>query len=79
MKINVKTILPLFVAVLILSVSGQGRTFLSQDPQTDSGPGIQTQDPITQLNLTPEQRQKIRLIREQTKNERTAEKALKIS
>jgi len=72
MKINVKTILPLFVAVLILSVSGQGRTFLSQDPQTDSGPGIQTQDPITQLNLTPEQRQKIRLIREQTKNERAA-------
>jgi Spy/CpxP family protein refolding chaperone len=72
MRINVKNILPLFVALLILSVSGQARSFLPQDPQTDSGPGMQTRDPITQLNLTPEQRQKIRTIREQTKNERAA-------
>jgi Spy/CpxP family protein refolding chaperone len=72
MRINVKTVFPLMAAVLILSVSGQGRSVYPQDPQTDSGPGIQTQDPITQLNLTPEQRQKIRIIREQTKNERAA-------
>jgi Spy/CpxP family protein refolding chaperone len=74
MRIKVKTILPLFAVALILSVSpaGMGRYFIPQDPQTDSAPAGQTQDPITLLNLTPEQRQKIRSIREQTKNERAA-------
>ena len=74
MRINVKSIVPLFVVALILSVSPSslGRYVLPQDPQTDSVPAPKTQDPITQLNLTPEQRQKIRIIREQTKNERAA-------
>src|ERR1700738_2008103 len=74
MRINVKSILPLFAVALILSVSSVslGRYVLPQDPQTDSAPVVKPQDPITLLNLTPEQRQKIRVIREQTKAERAA-------
>jgi Spy/CpxP family protein refolding chaperone len=74
MRIDVKSILPLFAVALILSVSpaSLGRYILYQDSQTSSAPAPKTQDPITLLNLTPEQRQKIRIIREQTKNERTA-------
>jgi Spy/CpxP family protein refolding chaperone len=74
MRIDVKSILPLFAVALILSVfpASLGRYILRQDPQTDPAPAPKAQDPITLLNLTPEQRQKIRIIREQTKNERAA-------
>jgi len=74
MRINIQSILPLIAIALILSVSpcSLGRNIVSQDPQTDSVPATKTQDPIALLNLTPEQRQKIRMIREQTKNERAA-------
>jgi Spy/CpxP family protein refolding chaperone len=74
MRIDVNSILPLFAVVLILSVfpASLGRYILPQDPQTDPAPAPKIQDPITLLNLTPEQRQKIRTIREQTKNERAA-------
>jgi Spy/CpxP family protein refolding chaperone len=74
MRIDVKSILPLFAVALILSVSpaSLGRCILLQDPQTDPAAAPKTQDPITLLNLTPEQRQKIRIIRQQTKNERAA-------
>jgi len=75
MKIILKTILPLFATALVLSVPGssQARYLSPQDPQSEpaAGPRQQdAQDPITQLNLTPEQREKIRAIREETKNER---------
>src|SRR6266404_2205809 len=74
MRIKIQSILPLIAVALILGVSpcSLGRNIVSQDPQTDSAPATQTQDPIALLNLTPEQRQKIRMIREQTKNERAA-------
>ncbi|SRR6266496_1333972 len=74
MRIKVNPILPLFAVALILSVfpSSKGHFLLPQDQQPDSAPGSAAQDPITQLNLTPEQRQKIRAIREQTKSERAA-------
>ncbi len=74
MRIKIQSILPLIAVALILSVSpcSLGRNIVSQDQQTDSAPATQTQDPIALLNLTPEQRQKIRMIREQTKNERAA-------
>ena len=43
----------------------------AQRPQeTSAQPAGALQDPIAQLNLTPEQRQKIRAIREQSKDER---------
>jgi len=40
--------------------------------QTDSQSRPNTEDPIQQLNLTPEQREKIRSIREQVREERAA-------
>lgn len=64
-------------AVIILAilfvVIGASRTF-AQAPQTQM-PEAQQQgptDPIQQLNLTPEQREKIRSIREQTRSERAS-------
>jgi Spy/CpxP family protein refolding chaperone len=53
--------------VLGFILAGSGVVF-SQEPQT----GQQAPDLIEQLRLTPEQREKIRSIREQTKNERMA-------
>src|SRR5882762_3428405 len=75
MKIILKTILPLFATALILSAppSSQARYLSPQDPQSEPAAGTrqqEPQDPIAQLNLTPEQREKIRALREQTKNER---------
>ena len=72
MKIIFKRILPLFATALILSAppSSQARYLSSQDPQSEPAAGARQQDPIAQLNLTPEQREKIRAIRAQTKNER---------
>ena len=43
-------------------------TVVAQDPQTPQGPP--PTDPIEQLRLTPEQRQKIRAIRESSRQER---------
>jgi len=47
---------------------GQAQTPGSNEPQTDAGGG----DPIRQLNLSPEQREQIRSIRQQTNVERAA-------
>jgi Spy/CpxP family protein refolding chaperone len=43
-----------------------------QPPERAAQPIVAPQDPITQLNLSPEQRQQIRSIREETKDERAA-------
>ena len=53
-----------FVAATYISVAGQ--------EQTDAQPRANVQDPIRQLNLTPEQREKIRAIREQLREERAS-------
>lgn len=45
-------------------------TVTAQDPQAPQGPPPTTTDPIEQLRLTPEQRQKIRAIRESSRQER---------
>lgn len=52
----------LLAVVLFLTVTSPA--FSMQDPELD--------DPIAQLRLTPEQRQRIRMIVEDTKNERQA-------
>jgi Spy/CpxP family protein refolding chaperone len=74
MKIILKTILPLFATSLVLGVPSPSLSL--QDPsQTESGASPRQQDAqdlIAQLNLTPEQREKIRAIRQETKNERAA-------
>jgi Spy/CpxP family protein refolding chaperone len=78
MKIILKTILLLFATALVLTVPrpSQARYLSPQDPsQSESAAGPRQQDlqdPIAQLNLIPEQREKIRAIREETKNERAA-------
>jgi Spy/CpxP family protein refolding chaperone len=45
-------------------------TVVAQDPQTPQGPPPTGTDPIEQLHLTPEQRQRIRAIRESSRQER---------
>jgi Spy/CpxP family protein refolding chaperone len=73
MKVNVKPAVPLLALALLLwiSVSSRGRSVDPQEPQPNQAqPGAF--DPIERLGLTPEQRQKFRAIREQTKNERAA-------
>jgi len=56
-----KTLMLLFAAVLLLT--GTGPTYAQEPPP----PGV---DQIEQLNLTPEQRQKIRMMFEETKTQR---------
>ena len=60
---RLRTFTTLLAVVLFLSVAGP--VFATQDPAQDM-----TADPIEQLRLTPEQRQRIRMIVEQNKNER---------
>lgn len=59
-----------FVAIASCSlIYGQAQQHpIAVGPQNDAGGG----DPIRQLNLTPEQREQIRLIRQQTNVERAA-------
>jgi Spy/CpxP family protein refolding chaperone len=54
------------------SVRAQSTTGNSAQQQADTQPSTPPQDPIGQLNLTPEQRVKIRAIREENKQERAA-------
>lgn len=67
--------LSLLAGAFIAPSSVLART-MSGTPQQPQEAGAQQpnppQDPIAQLNLTPEQRQKIREIREQNKDERAA-------
>ncbi|MEP6742857.1 MAG: Spy/CpxP family protein refolding chaperone [bacterium] len=65
----------LLVLVTALLVLLGAPTAQGQQQQQTPAPGLQQQapvDPILQLNLTPEQREKIRSIREQTKAERAS-------
>jgi len=59
---------------LVPAFSGSTQAFASafaQQPQETAAPtAAAPQDPIAQLNLSPEQRQQIRAIREQSKEER---------
>ena len=62
-KMRSRTFITLPALALLLTLAGS--VFAMQDPPQDVAP-----DPIEQLRLTPEQRQRIRVILEQTKNER---------
>lgn len=62
-------LLPMAIMVLLLMTVATSSN--AQDPAGEPV-GPPPQDPITQLRLTPEQRQKIRAIREQNKDERAA-------
>jgi len=61
LEVKMKTLMLLFATVLLLT--GTGPTYAQEPPP----PGV---DQIEQLNLTPEQRQKIRMMFEETKTQR---------
>lgn len=56
------------------NASGQEQSDSQQQPRSSEAEAarLNVQDPIQQLNLTPEQRERIRAIREQLRNERAA-------
>jgi len=63
----------LALLVIVVSAAGSTGVALGQQPEASPTPqATQPQDPISQLKLTPEQREQIRLIREQTKEERAS-------
>jgi Spy/CpxP family protein refolding chaperone len=63
MRFRTRTTVPLLAGVLILL------TWTSAYPMQDPAP-VAAADPIEQLRLTPEQRQRIRMIFEENKNDR---------
>ncbi len=73
MKHNAK-VLTLFAALVLFAVvpASSGQTTQQQPSNPEAQPGGLGGDPIRQLNLTPEQREQIRSIREQNKTERAA-------
>lgn len=62
----------LFIAaVLVLATTSIAQArLLDQDQQLNQGQPVDAPDPIEQLRLTPDQRQRIRVILEQNKDER---------
>jgi len=67
-------VLSLIVAFLffVAAPSDYGQVPQQQSNQAETQQGAPTNDPVRQLNLAPEQREKIRSIREQNKAERAA-------
>jgi Spy/CpxP family protein refolding chaperone len=67
-KMRSKTLMTYIAVIVILTATSltHARVLPTQDPAQPSG----VEDPIEQLRLTPEQRQRIRLIVEQNKDER---------
>jgi Spy/CpxP family protein refolding chaperone len=67
-KMNVKKIVSLPIALMVLVICtplyASGRDQQQQGPPAD--------DPVRELNLSPEQREKIRALREQMRDERAA-------
>jgi Spy/CpxP family protein refolding chaperone len=73
MKHNVAVSILIAALLFFLAVpSDYGQVPQQQANQAEAQQGLQTNDPVRQLNLTPEQREKIRSIREQNKAERAA-------
>src|SRR5215510_3564248 len=70
MTLYARFITPLFAAVVVFGTAASHQTEAFQDPQTNSPTESTAPDLISTLRLTPEQRQKIRTIRDQTKDER---------
>lgn len=67
-----RMVVPLLTIGLVFAATSysEGRVQLPQDPQPNPTQEGGASDPIEQLRLTPEQRQRIRLIAEQGKDER---------
>jgi Spy/CpxP family protein refolding chaperone len=65
MKLETKQLI-LIAATVLFVFPPQARSLTTQDPEAN----MPADDPIAQLRLTPEQRQRIRLIVQQNKDER---------
>ena len=72
MSISQKTILSLVVAISVLVAAPSYSLGAHQQQQPDSQQRPPGDDPIRELNLSAEQRQRIRAIREQLRDERAA-------
>ena len=71
MKLTVKKLIALLATVLIIATTGASQArFLQTQDQTVTTQPAPDEDPIEQLRLTPDQRQRIRLIFNQNKDER---------
>ncbi|MEP6921492.1 MAG: periplasmic heavy metal sensor [bacterium] len=62
----------LAVALILIATPFYSRCLAQQPQQAEGQPAAQSGDPIRELNLSPEQREKIRTIREEMKEERAA-------
>jgi len=69
MKQAEQIILMVLVSAIILVAAATNS--LAQQPQAEGAPGV-VADPIRDLNLSPEQRERIRSIREEMRDERAA-------
>jgi Spy/CpxP family protein refolding chaperone len=72
MRSRINKVLPFLAAAIFLAAtasSSQAR-FAQQDQQSNQTPPAVAEDPIEQLGLTPEQRQRIRMIVAENKDER---------
>jgi Spy/CpxP family protein refolding chaperone len=66
-------LLPAVAVLIVFTVSyGYGQEAQTQPPAQNAQAGAQMGDLIRELNLTPEQREQIRAIRQQSKDERAA-------
>ncbi|HYN25260.1 MAG TPA: Spy/CpxP family protein refolding chaperone [Pyrinomonadaceae bacterium] len=72
MSISKKTILTLLAATAVLIAAPSYSLGFDQEQQSESQQRPPGDDPIRELNLTPEQRERIRAIREQLQAERAA-------
>src|SRR4026208_1780082 len=71
MKLTVKKSIALLATVLLIATTGTSQArFLQTQDQTVTTQPAPDEDPIEQLRLTPDQRQRIRLIFNQNKDER---------
>lgn len=70
MTTNKELICTLMVLIVVFSMAYTNASAAQQQTDSQSRPNIE--DPIQQLNLSPEQREKIRAIREQLRDERAA-------
>ena len=67
MRSILRTALRIVAIVVLLTVTANGQS--PQDPQPNAPPQGTSPDLLEQLRLTPEQRQKIRQIQRDTKDE----------
>jgi len=72
MNLNVKSIITVIAFVMLAAVPSHAQTPPPEQPPAPPQRRSFGGDPVRQLNLTPEQREQVRTIREQSRSERAA-------